>query len=162
MMRKYPLVENMFLNWLAALIIVAIQYLFIRKTWSSFLYQHVPHNKNLSVLMHCQIKYYLRIQESSACRAKAPLITFINSRISWEYAKLPAIASNILAIKRIQLNLCRTSRPYNSYIEYEVKLNTSQLCNGSLFRVTMECNKFCVLYQCIVLKDISSKKVALI
>lgn len=57
---------------------------------------------------------YRRIQASSLWRITAPLSTFSNKWMSPEQAKLPAIASNIRAIRRTHINLCSTSNPSNS------------------------------------------------
>lgn len=46
---------------------------------------------------------YLKIKESSLCSIRAPLRTFKNRWISLDDVKLPAMASNIRAIKRTHL-----------------------------------------------------------
>ena len=68
-----------------------------------------------AIFPHISIRPHLKMTLSPACRAMLPLRTLRNSWISSGWAKLPAIASNIRDINRIQLNLCITSTPASSF-----------------------------------------------
>ena len=76
----------------------------------SELFPSVP----IPALALCAQRPCLRMTLSPAWRARLPLSTLRKSWMSSGWAKLPAIASNMREISRIQLNLCITSTPCSS------------------------------------------------